>query len=218
VKAKIILCICASVILVIGGLAIYHFWPKNNPAQKLISNTATTPGYYKITKVVDGDTFEVNMDDRIERVRLIGLDTPETKKPNSPIECFGIAASNFAHQMLDNQQVRLEADPINTNRDRYGRLLRYAYLKDGQLVNAEMIKKVTALLILVSHLQKLLNLGNIKSKPAKQVGGYGQVSVPFVTKTDGQRLTRFRQQFIYQFNNFYSLFALRKLFGQFFTV
>jgi micrococcal nuclease len=81
------------------------------------------------------------MDGKEEKVRLIGLDTPETKKPNSPVECFGKAASDYAHKLMDNQSVRLEADPINTNRDRYDRLLRYVYLKDGRMVNSEMIKQ-----------------------------------------------------------------------------
>lgn len=126
-------------ILVFAG---FYFIPKIHfKNTSLITQSAkTTPGYYKITKVVDGDTFEVNMDGHIQRVRLIGLDTPETQKPNSPTECFGIASSQQAHRILDGQEVRLESDPINTNRDRYGRLLRYAYLKDGRLFNAEMIK------------------------------------------------------------------------------
>jgi len=91
--------------------------------------------------VVDGDTIEVDMDGSIERIRLIGVDTPETQEPNEPLECFGEAASNFAHQLMDGQSVRLEADAINTNRDRYNRLLRYVYLSNGTFVNAEIIKQ-----------------------------------------------------------------------------
>jgi micrococcal nuclease len=140
-KQKIIL--IAAGLVIIGGtiLFLWYFIPKIHLPKNLVKSAVTTPGYYQISYVVDGDTIEVNMDGKTERVRLIGLDTPETKKPSSPVECFGIAASNYAHTLMDNQKVRLEADPINTNRDRYDRLLRYAYLPSGVLVNSEMIKQ-----------------------------------------------------------------------------
>lgn len=99
----------------------------------------TTPGFYKVTEVYDGDTIAVNMDGHIEKVRFIGVDTPETHKPNSPVECGGPEASDFTHKELDNNQVRLEADPTNQNRDRYDRLLRYVYLQDGTLYNKFLI-------------------------------------------------------------------------------
>lgn len=140
-KPKLILIFTSLIILASLIFAILYFYPRIHLSKRVIESTTITPGYYKITFVVDGDTFVVNMDGREEKVRLIGLDTPETKKPNSPVECFGIAASSYAHQLLDNQVVRLESDPINTNRDRYNRLLRYAYLKDGRMVNLEMIKQ-----------------------------------------------------------------------------
>lgn len=101
----------------------------------------TTPGFYKVTTVYDGDTIAVDMDGRTEKVRLIGVDTPETHKPNSPVECGGPEASDFAKNKLTNSQVRLEADPTNQNRDRYGRLLRYVYLPDGQLFNKLLISE-----------------------------------------------------------------------------
>jgi len=141
VKPKIILSVALLAIIAIFITAGVILIPKIHIPKKVTQSATTTPGYYQIINVVDGDTFDVNMDGRTEHVRLIGLDTPETKKPDSPIECFGVAASNKAHEILDNQQVRLESDPINTNRDRYGRLLRYAYLPDGRLFNAEMIKQ-----------------------------------------------------------------------------
>ena len=99
------------------------------------------PGYYNVTTVSDGDTFSVNMDGREEKVRLIGVDTPETVKPNSPVECYGVAASNHLKLLLGGQSVRLESDPINQNRDRYDRLLRYAYTKDGVFVNKKIISE-----------------------------------------------------------------------------
>lgn len=104
-----------------------------------ITPTKTTPGYYRVTEVYDGDTIGVNMDGRTEKVRMIGVDTPETHKPNSPVECGGPEASAFAEAQLGNQEVRLETDPTNQNRDRYDRLLRYVYLPNGTLFNKLLI-------------------------------------------------------------------------------
>lgn len=94
---------------------------------------AITPGTYKVTHVTDGDTIEVDMAGTTERIRMIGVDTPETKKPNAPVQCFGPEASSFTAKQLNGTYVRLEADPTNDNRDRYGRLLRYVYTADGRL-------------------------------------------------------------------------------------
>lgn len=99
----------------------------------------STPGFYKVSEVYDGDTIAVQMDSRTEKVRLIGVDTPETHKPNSPVECGGPEASNYSKKILTGAQVRLESDPTNQNRDRYERLLRYVYLPDGRLFNLLLI-------------------------------------------------------------------------------
>lgn len=105
------------------------------------STPAPPPGQYQVADFSDGDTFTVMMNGQEERVRLIGVDTPETKKPNSPVQCFGPEASNFTKELVRNQPVRLEADPIGNNRDRYDRLLRYAYLPDGSLLNERLIRE-----------------------------------------------------------------------------
>jgi micrococcal nuclease len=103
--------------------------------------SVVTPGYYKITYVYDGDTFAVDMNGTPEKVRLIGIDTPETHKPDTPLQCYGTEASNYAKQLETGKNVRLESDPTNSNRDRYGRLLRYAYLEQGDFINKEMIER-----------------------------------------------------------------------------
>jgi micrococcal nuclease len=90
---------------------------------------------------VDGDTIDVNMNGTTERIRMIGVDTPETKKPDSPVQCYGPEASDFAKQTLTGKSVRLDADPLDDNRDRYGRLLRYVYLQDGTLFEEALITK-----------------------------------------------------------------------------
>lgn len=98
------------------------------------------PGFYRVTEVYDGDTFAVSMNGTTEKIRLIGVDTPETHKPNTPVQCFGPEASDFTKKILASADVRLEADPTGDNRDRYNRLLRYAYLPDGRLLQALLIE------------------------------------------------------------------------------
>jgi micrococcal nuclease len=95
--------------------------------------------FYFCTRVVDGDTIIVNIDGRKERVRLIGVDTPETKHPNKPVEYFGREASAFTTHMVEGKKVNLEYDW--QRRDKYGRLLAYVYLEDGTFLNAEIIKQ-----------------------------------------------------------------------------
>jgi micrococcal nuclease len=91
----------------------------------------------KVQRVVDGDTIEVQVAGAVETVRLIGVDTPETVKPGSPVECFGPQASAFTKGRLDGETLRLRFD--RELRDRYGRLLAYAYA-GGRLFNAELIE------------------------------------------------------------------------------
>jgi len=91
-----------------------------------------------IIRVTDGDTIIVNLASKEEKVRLIGMDTPETKKPNTPIECFGAEASDHLHELLpEGARVRLEGDA--EARDRYNRLLAYVYRADGLFVNLAQV-------------------------------------------------------------------------------
>jgi micrococcal nuclease len=100
------------------------------------------PGLYTINHYVDGDTIAVNMNGSVETVRFIGVDTPETHKPNTPVQCYGPeAAAHTKAQISKFGKVRLQADPLDTNRDVYGRLLRYIYLPDGTLLNEQIIKQ-----------------------------------------------------------------------------
>ena len=91
---------------------------------------------YRVKRVIDGDTIELANG---EKVRLIGVDTPETKHPHKPVEYFGEEADRFTKKMVEGKKVRLEFDW--QERDRYGRLLAYVYLTDGTFVNAEIIKQ-----------------------------------------------------------------------------
>jgi micrococcal nuclease len=87
-------------------------------------------------RVVDGDTLLLTNG---EYVRLIGVDTPETKHPQKPVEYFGKEAYLFTKRIVEGKEVRLEYD--QTRRDRYGRILAYVYLMDGTFLNAEIIKQ-----------------------------------------------------------------------------
>ncbi len=78
-----------------------------------------------VQRVIDGDTIEL---DTGEKVRYIGVDSPETKHPIKGIECYGKTSSEKNRELVEGKQVRLETDISET--DRYGRLLRYVYLID----------------------------------------------------------------------------------------
>ncbi|HEX7127033.1 MAG TPA: thermonuclease family protein [Thermodesulfobacteriota bacterium] len=86
-----------------------------------------------VLRVVDGDTVDVQLGGRRERLRLIGLNTPETVDPRRPVECFGREASAKAKALLPaGTVVHVEQDPQQGHRDRYGRLLAYLILPDGR--------------------------------------------------------------------------------------
>lgn len=99
------------------------------------------PGLYSVAHFVDGDTIEVNMNGHIEKVRFIGVDTPETHKPNTPVQCYGPAAAAFTKRSLDGKKFRLVSDELSTDRDRYKRLLRYIVLQDGSNFNQKIISE-----------------------------------------------------------------------------
>ena len=91
----------------------------------------------RVERVVDGDTIVLVGG---ERVRFIGVDTPETKRPGSPVECFGRAATAEITRLVDGRRVRLEFDV--ERRDRYDRQLAYVYRRsDGLFVNAELVRR-----------------------------------------------------------------------------
>ncbi len=91
----------------------------------------------EVQRVTDGDTFVATVDGRKERVRVIGVDTPETVAPNRPVEPYGRQASSFAERYLTGATVRLAGDA--EPRDRYGRLLAYVWLADGTFWNALLV-------------------------------------------------------------------------------
>lgn len=105
--------------------------------------------FFAVTKIVDGDTFWV--DDGTEKgmkIRLIGIDAPESRKTFKKEEGFyGKEAKEFMTTLLRGKNVRLEYDVTKT--DRYGRTLAYVYLEDGRFVNAELVKNGFAMVMTV---------------------------------------------------------------------
>ncbi|MCY4615411.1 MAG: thermonuclease family protein [Chloroflexi bacterium] len=118
-----------------------RFFPATGREGRWLISTPITVGVAEVhpvvTRVVDGDTIEVRMPDgELERVRLLLVDTPEVF---GGVECYGREASGFVRMLLPaGTLVRLERD--DTNRDSFGRLLRYLYLPDGSMLNERLIE------------------------------------------------------------------------------
>jgi micrococcal nuclease len=96
-------------------------------------------GRAQVLRVVDGDTIRVRVGGHTERVRYIGVDTPESLKPGTPVQCYAKRASAANAALVAGRSVRLVADV--EQRDRYGRLLAYVYREpDGAFVNAQLVR------------------------------------------------------------------------------
>ena len=100
---------------------------------------------FRVVHVVDGDTLDVAVRDGIlgtpfTRIRLWGVDTPETVRPDTPPQHFGPQASAFVKSAALDANVRLELDPSRT-RDKYDRLLAYVYLPDGRMLNSVLVRE-----------------------------------------------------------------------------
>ena len=99
---------------------------------------------FTVVKVVDGDTLDVGIADEIRgkettRIRLWGVDTPETKDPRRPAGYFGAEASAFAAELVLGEEVTVALEPFRGSRGKYGRLLAYVFLADGRMLNGELI-------------------------------------------------------------------------------
>ena len=127
-----------ALLLIVAGLLIWNRWredPEPPPPDAL------APGVYRVKRVVDGDTFQLANG---ARVRMLGVDTPETVKPNTPVEPWGPEASARTKALIEGRDVRLEFDKERT--DRYGRFLAYVWYHDDRsgeesLLNEELLRE-----------------------------------------------------------------------------
>ncbi len=141
-----------------------------------------------VDRVIDGDTVLVRIGDRVETVRYIGVDTPETVHPTRGIEPYGLAASAFNRILVEGRQVRIELDV--EARDRYGRLLAYIYT-DSLFVNAELIRQGYAQIMTVPpnvrHVEEFVLLQ--REARAAEVGLWGieteAQDAPFLVQVAG---------------------------------
>ena len=122
-----------AIVVALAGLVLA------SPAQAYPTMPQGIQGPYTVTRLVDGDTIHVNANDQKLKIRMIGLNTPETVDPRKPVECFGREASAQAKTILVGQQVYLETDPSQDTIDRHGRTLAYVWTSSGRLFNLDMI-------------------------------------------------------------------------------
>jgi micrococcal nuclease len=101
------------------------------------TSAVSPPSNALVTRVVDGDTVEVDFRGRTLTVRLIGIDTPESVAPGEPVQCFAIAASSYTTERLEGERVRLQFDVERI--DPYGRTLAYMWL-GGELYNETLVR------------------------------------------------------------------------------
>lgn len=102
---------------------------------------AATPQTAQVVAVHDGDTITVKFDGHTEKVRLVGIDSPELKDERQAYRDAGYAARDYARLRLGGETVTLETEPRQGDRDKYSRLLRYVILDDGTNANEEFVRK-----------------------------------------------------------------------------
>lgn len=138
----------------------------------------------RVVTVIDGDTIDVDLPGGRERVRYIGVDTPETKDPRTGVQPYGPEASAFNTQLVGGKEVCLERDI--TERDRYGRLLRYVWLSDGTFVNEALLLAGLAVISTYPPDVKYVDSIYLPAQQAAQAAGRGiwSTSAPPASATD----------------------------------
>lgn len=116
-----------------------------------------------VTKVIDGDTIKTAGD---KKIRFIGVDTPETKHPEKPVEYYGKEASKFTRKRLEDKRVYLEYDV--EKRDKYKRTLAYVFLEDGTFFNAKLLRAGYAELLTIPPNLKYVDLFKDLVKKARE--------------------------------------------------
>lgn len=153
------------VLLVLAALAI------GGGGTLLTRSGEADAGSGTVVRVVDGDTIHVRLSDgRVEKVRYIGIDTPESVKPGTPVQCYAKAASARNAELIDDERVTLRTDA--EARDRYGRLLAYVSReRDDLFVNAALVREGYAVPLTippnVAHADEFLTLARQARKAGR---------------------------------------------------
>lgn len=128
----------------------------------------------KVKRVVDGDTFVIDNDGTEEKVRLIGVDTPESVATgkNAYKNCEeGKIASNYTEKLIENKEVKIVTDV--SERDTYGRILAYVYLEDGRMLNKVLLRKGYArMMTIVPNVSHVEEFEKIQEKAKKNKVGF----------------------------------------------
>lgn len=162
--------------------------PSPEPALGLAPSGLTETAL--VLRVIDGDTIEVDRRRGAEKVRYIGVDTPETVNPGSPVEWMGPEASAANRALVDGREVVLERDVSET--DRYGRLLRYVWLHEGAawtLVNLALVSAGYAAVVTYPPDVRYVDLYLAAQREAREAGrglwGEPPASAPAATSASG---------------------------------
>lgn len=125
-----------SLLILFVGL-VMQFKTQNNRQEEAIQ-----PGFYEVLSIADGDTITVDMEGKKEKVRFIGVDTPEVAHNKGEVsQCYAEKAKAFTEASIDGKRVKLVADEKGSNRDRYGRLLRYVYSHDSRPIDEQLVSE-----------------------------------------------------------------------------
>jgi len=160
----------------------YYIWEKNVDIMPALSKTTIVPPtsinipeqeIYSVERVVDGDTFIVNISGESKRVRLIGVDTPESVHPDAQKNVdYGEISSQFTKNLIEGKSVILEFDI--QKEDRYGRILAYVYLPETlEMLNELLLSEGHAVIMTVQpnskYVERFVELERIARENAKGI-------------------------------------------------
>ena len=132
--------IVAALVMLVSAVLTYFAAPPtvHAPQESTVQSTRTAE-LYPVVHVADGDTIDVMKDGQKVRVRLIGINAPESVDPRRPVQCYGVEASHELKRLLAEQSAALETDPSQDTYDKYGRLLAYVFTASSTNVGEHMI-------------------------------------------------------------------------------
>ena len=140
--SRVFVCVAG---VVASGVLVSCAQAGTSPTINGPNGEAVREGPYRVVRVVDGDTFTIKLGSQTTKVRVIGIDTPESVDPRRPVQCFGKEASARASALLSGKNVWLEVDPNQDTRDRFGRLLRFVWIDNTTDFGLTMIRDGFAL-------------------------------------------------------------------------